>query len=381
MQPQYPRYPQHPYARYPYAYQPPAQGYVGPAWAAPMPYRQLPPRRSSGMSGCAIAALVVFLLAVGGFGLLGLVVVLVVRDAGSASGSSSWTTPTAEPTIAPTATTVTKGGLPARTAVDSHLFDSAARADYTGGACVEPKWVPEEARNYYSLYYKGHGTAKNLRGRTALVHLRIMSPSAVWTMRQSSDVDRAALLAAHFFRDQARAYAVSDLDYVPMTWSLSTDYVPPRLLADRTNKISNAASRQLVSDALAASEASIGQTTESIATQLQGEGYENVAFLLHLPIKNVAREFAFPAPLRGRVDVAVVFEHPDLAHLAFTTTHESLHLFGADDIYPITDRSIGDEKDMMRDYCLGFGDARIGDMTAYAIGWTNVLPSRPYTIR
>jgi hypothetical protein len=203
----------------------------------------------------------------------------------------------------------------------------------------------------------------------------------VWTMRQSSDVDRAALLAAHFFGDQAIASGVTDLEYVPMTWSLTTDFVPPRLAPDETNKLSGSSSRDLVSDALRASEASIGQTTDAVAKKLQSEGYTEVAFLLHLPVKSSAREFAYPAPLHGHVDVAVVFAHADLGALAFSTTHEALHLFGADDIYPIVLRDEDDEHDIMRDYCRGFGNARIGGMTAYAIGWTPTPPARPYVIR
>ncbi len=331
------------------------------------------------MSGCAIAALVLLVLFVGGFMLVGLVVVVLVRDAVIAVDTTTPPTTTAAPTVVPTATGTS--GIPARTAVNPALFDRSARFDYATMGCVAPKFIPEEARTYYSLYYRGHGTAHYLRGKVALVHLRVMSPSVTWTLGAAADVDRSALLAGHFFEDQAKIYGVSDLDYVPMTWSLTTDFVPPPLVPDSTGKISSKASRDLVAQALRASEASLGLTMDAIATKLQGEGYAEVAFLLHLPVKSIAREFAFPAPLRGNVDVAVVFAHPDLAHLGYTTTHESLHLFGADDIYPITLHDADDQHDIMRDYCVGFGNARIGAMTAYAIGWTKAPPSRPYSIR
>jgi hypothetical protein len=329
-----------------------------------------------------VALIVLLVLFAGGLMLMFLAVAIAigVGSSSSSAGTGPTTTSpvaTAEPTAIPTGQT----GLPARTAVDPTLFDSTARRDYVMNGCLEPKVEPSEARGYYSLYYRGHGTARRLRGKVALVHMRIMSPFAVWTMRQSADVDRAALLAAQFFKDQAASFGLTDLDYVPMTWSLSTDYVPPTLAPDETNKLSNAASRDLVANALQASETSIGQTAEAIATKLKTEGYDEVAFLLHLPMKSSAREFAFPAPLHGEVDVAVVFAHPDLGNLAFSTTHEALHLFGADDIYPISRRSEDDEHDMMRDYCRGFGDARIGAMTAYAIGWTDTPPERPYLIR
>jgi hypothetical protein len=55
---------QHPFARYPYVYQAPVPGYIGPQWAAPLPYRPLPPR--TGTSGCLVALIVLLVLFAGG---------------------------------------------------------------------------------------------------------------------------------------------------------------------------------------------------------------------------------------------------------------------------------------------------------------------------
>jgi hypothetical protein len=67
-----------------------------------------------------------------------------------------------------------------------------------------------------------------------------------------------------------------------------------------------------------------------------------------------------------------------LDRLGYTTAHETMHLFGADDLYPLSKFDPHDAGDVMRASCLGYGGIRVNEMSAWAIGWTPNRPDRVY---
>jgi hypothetical protein len=276
-------------------------------------------------------------------------------------------------------TPAAEGTLPERKAIDPKEIDKLAENSWTYSYCSDKPMKPgdPELRSSYYLGYMGRGTAKRMRGKVAVIHLRLSSPSMTWTRGKARDVDRAALLAARFFEQKSKEHEVADLDYTPMAWTLSTLFEAPNIAIDRKKRITDASSRELVRRGLKASESSLGATMSSVAATLNQEGYSEVAFLLHLPMKVNAREFAYPAPLLSNVDVAVVFEEP-LNELGYVTAHETMHLFGADDLYPLDRFDDQDSADIMRAACLGFGGIRLHDMSAYSIGWRADAPTRAY---
>ena len=150
------------------------------------------------------------------------------------------------------------------------------------------------------------------------------------------------------------------------------------MVLDSKSRLSNAASKDLVRSALTASESTLGESMRAVAADLKKEGYAEVAFLLHVPrVAQSARDFAYSSPLYSDVDVAVVFDEK-LDRLGYTTTHETMHLFGADDLYPLSQFDPGDAGDVMRASCLGYGGMRVQEMSAWAIGWRDVRPDRVY---
>lgn len=367
--------PQHPFARYPYApREAPPQHYVGPAWAAPGPLRHLPPRKRSG-SGYLAAFLIT---AAGSFVLLVSIVLLAFLHAAVTPHRGAAPAVDHEGDDEATARPADGTKLPARRAVDKARLDRTAERSWLVDECVDEPMKPgdPERRSAYFLGYMGEGTAKRMRGKVAVVHLLLASPSLTWTSGRARDVDRAALLAARFFTTMAEDHGVTDLEYTPMAWRLSTQFAMPEIVTDPSMRIDPEASRALVQSALDASGASLGVTMLEVAATLRGEGFAEVAFLLHVPVKVDAREFAFPAPLL-RVDAAVVFEEP-LDRLGFVTAHETMHLFGADDLYPLDRFDSEDEDDLMRANCTGFGGLQIRDMSAFAIGWRPAAPARSY---
>jgi hypothetical protein len=150
------------------------------------------------------------------------------------------------------------------------------------------------------------------------------------------------------------------------------------LSLDSKHRVTTASSKELVKDALVASEASLGGSMRSVAAALNKEGYSQVAFLLHVPRTEAsARDFAYSSPSYSDIDVAIVFD-VTLDRLGYVVAHETMHLFGADDLYPLATFDPGDKGDLMRASCRGYGGISIQDMSAYAIGWRSNRPIRNY---
>jgi hypothetical protein len=375
---------QHHFARYPYKPRAPQPGYRGPAWAAPGPYRGLP-KPPPPATGCLTIILVTLGVGTGTIVLLCVVVVFALArvsscSGGSSSGERASKVDSEEPDLEPDAGEVElkKGPL------SPNKLNHDARYELTHGSCQRLNNVaPDEKRDAYQLVWRNAGAAKRLRGRVAVVHLRLRGEGMQWTMGQARTVDSAALLTQKFFEREAARYGVTDLKYDAFVWKLPTNFRPPVLKMNAAHRVDSASADQLVNSGVAASERSLTLPLSQVTARLRKNGYEQVAYLLHLPIVTEAREFAAPAPQSGPSDIAVIYLHSNEGNdseTAFTTTHETLHLFGADDLYPLKRDDEGDQADVMRDWCEGYGDARIQAMTAYAIGFTDVKPKRVYPL-
>ena len=98
--------------------------------------------------------------------------------------------------------------------------------------------------------------------------------------------------------------------------------------------------------------------------------------MVRVPTKEVAREFALWAEDDG-IDTAIVQQTPSHAESG-TYAHELIHLFGADDIYRLTKVDPADDGDIMGGRCVLLRDTRIGEATAWAVGWKASPPARAY---
>lgn len=373
-----PPYPQHPFAQYPYNY---AQGqyrppnYVGPVWAQPGPPRKLPDR------GAGLGIAFIF-ISLGVAGLFFLAILIAIVDGGSSRQHHPIVTAGEDSDPRPAPIDMPDGGtgLPAARGLPASDVDKTGEKTWAYSYCEDKpmKGGDVELRENYGGWAMNGGTAKKMRGKVAVVHLLLSSPQLTWTMGKAGDVHRAALLSGRFFEQEAPRYGVSDLDYTPIAWTLPTNFDPPSVVLDSKDRLTNADSRKLVKSALTASEATLGEPMRAVAAQLKSEGYAEVAFLLHVPrVAQAARDFAYPTPLYSDVDVAVVFDER-LDRLGYTTAHETMHLFGADDLYPLSRFDSHDAGDVMRASCLGYAGIKVQEMSAYAIGWVQARPDRSY---
>ena len=365
-----PQYPAHPFAQYPYVPRPEMPPrYVGPGWAAPAPHPMVyapPPRRRGGwgVALVSIAAIVGLAVAAGGT-LVGL--------------GGAWVKNLELPSVTPTAT-VTAARVPLPTAPIPQVAAPVMAATYKGGFCAGSN--AERTDDDYRVTRRS-GSAVELRGRVAALHIMLGGGSQAWPRALTTKIEEAALLSQRFYLDQAARYGVVDLTYDAITWPLVNAPVDlPRLTVDRRKRLDDATEKGLHDDAQKAIEASLGTSLESVVLAYRQKGYASVAFFIHLPVTTDARDFAMRATKQHttlKPEIAILFPNVDpLGDLAVVMAHEGFHLFGADDLYRQKAADKRDLHDVMSDYCTGFKQATAGDVTAYAVGWRATPPDRGF---
>lgn len=247
------------------------------------------------------------------------------------------------------------------------------------GACQE--FSTERDKGAYQAA-RNSGSARKLRGRVVVLHLRLDAPGVAWSKPTELKVEQAALGAQRFWLEQAGRFHVSDLSVDMVPWTLrATAHLPP-VVPDRSQKLDNETQQRVRTETRKAAEAALGETLESVVKRYRKDGYDEVGFVVYYPLATTARPFAWFA-VRGDgaifPDVGYVFaEKPDLATLSVTVAHEGLHLFGADDLYRVRPPDAADRRDLMNDFCKGYRETTLGETTAYAIGWLAAPPKRSY---
>ena len=340
--------------------------YVGPRWAAPGPPRPLPPRRTAPKrsgGGCLLAAAVLFGLFVVFLGGAAVLVAIGTRDEDRAADLPQ----------------EQKGNLPAVAPIGGKP-DATAQSVWTAGVCGD--FSKERDRTAY-FATRNEGSARVLRGRVAMIHIRVNSPTLRWTKGGEVNVNRAALMSQEFVLTHAKRYSVAGLTFDVIPWSLKTTYQLPDLGTNTNHKLDDQTMRFVRDGAREAVEAALSARMESVVASVKAGGYDEVGFVIHFPTKTDARDFAFSAfhgePKDKSAEMAFIFSPTsDFGHFAVTVTHEGLHLFGADDLYRIEHLDARDQHDIMGEYCTGFRQAIVHDATAYAIGWSPSPPPRGY---
>jgi hypothetical protein len=250
------------------------------------------------------------------------------------------------------------------------------------GTCTE---VNSERLSTVYEARRDDGSAPRLRGRVAILHMRMGGGDKAWPTALKVRLDEAALVTQRFYLEQAKRYGVKDLKIDMIPWPLAgVQMVVPALAPNRANQLDVTVQRQLKANAKRAVETGLGQSMDEIVASYRSKGYASVAFLVYLPQATTARDFAWYSSKSDPDDdpeIAIVFPQRDeLLHLSVAVAHEALHLFGAYDLYRIRFKDPADKGDIMADYCNGFRQTTLGEATAYGIGWIDRPPKRPYTI-
>lgn len=227
---------------------------------------------------------------------------------------------------------------------------------------------------------RNHGLARRLRGKVGVIDLRISSAAAEpWTPIIVRRADREANEARAFLLAAATKNQVTDLSLDILPWVVTTDLARIDLPTDARGRPDPGSVDTLRSRVLGGVKSATGVSVSQVARALKAKGYAEVAVMVRLPTTKILREFATSADGDG-LDVAFVQLSGEGAAPG-TYAHELLHLFGADDLYRLHDRDARDERDVMGGPCGGaLQRATIADATAWAIGWRDAPPERPYAI-
>ncbi len=256
--------------------------------------------------------------------------------------------------------------------------DKVAEGAWTSGTCGD--FSKERDLPAYQAG-RNSGSAQALKGKTIGLVIKLHAPALAWTKSTELSVDRASLMAQRFYLTQAKKRGVPlQFDVVP--WELKTAYALPSLALDANQRLPSDTMDAIRDGSRAAIEGALGAKLDRVISTLRKDGYENVAIFVFLPVKTSARSFAVPSYRSAPKDypeAAYLFvPQNDFGHFAVTMAHEGMHLFGADDLYRVKNVDKRDNDDVMGEYCTGFLKAQVGDATAFAVGWLNAPPPRPY---
>jgi hypothetical protein len=248
----------------------------------------------------------------------------------------------------------------------------------TTGRCVEVPVNERELAKY--TVYPNAGSARALRGKVALIHLGLGAANGM-TETRATDLDKVAILQKWFYEEQAKRYGVTDLDLHIVPWPLTEVHpLMPTVAPSSRQLLSRKDEDEIALRARHAAETALGKTLETMVTSYQAQGFTSVGFLVYAPMPGNVRSYAMPLSTKADTpEMAMVFpDERSLDAVAVTVAHESLHLFGADDVYRVKIEDDRDANDLMGESCRGFGTTVIGGMTAYAVGWSAVAPARKY---
>jgi hypothetical protein len=332
----------------------------------------LPPAPAKKRSGCATAAIVVVVL-VAASAVLGVVGILIyavaTRGVEAPAAGGAATTPPRAASAAPTV--ALPPPLPASA-------DREVAAALAGGTCRRNDL--ERTKTSYLTATVGRGAAGALRGRVAIVHVKMAMTGAAWTPQGSRAVTVTAGAVRDYLLREGRRFR-ADLSIDAIEWPLATRFTMPQVRTDARGRVRTDDGENLRKTTRAAIEAAIGQPLQQLADGMRRGGYANVAFVVHFPGgPRGIRDFAVPVGSPGHaVELAYVLD-PDWNATSRTmlVAHELLHLFGADDLYEVRNIAPDDVNDIMNAQCEGVGPTHVGEATAFSVGWLPKPPARSY---
>lgn len=216
----------------------------------------------------------------------------------------------------------------------------------------------------YKGPYRG-GPADELRGKVAVLVVRVETAARPPRRGERRWTELAPVIAARSLEEQARKRRV-ELAVDTYLWPVTTDY---DVEAPLPNVEGAPRVDELVRRGSAAVAAASGVDLASAQSMLRSRGYGAVATVLYLPSLQGEQDRALTGP-----DIAVLGYPEAIAAGTFLYAHELLHLFGAGDLYNVRPFDRRDEGDVMA----SFRGLCVGDVTAWAVGWSGQRPARSY---
>jgi hypothetical protein len=237
-------------------------------------------------------------------------------------------------------------------------------------------------RNFRSYYQASPyvGPASSLKGKVVVMYVFLTDGTLQnWSLRKRDFVMTNWRLAQRWIQKNAKLYA-SDVSFTHRLFVVDRNpYIKRMKVADFDGDFVNSDKvAQLVAENFGYS--NILAFIDDVKKQ---ERADQAILLLHLA--RDGRSFASRCMYRCQSDAEYVFlmEQPKVKFwqsMGYAQAHESLHLFGADDLYNIRKAKFYAVRDIMN-YPSSILDANtLDDITAYAIGLTDKKPETPFKI-
>ncbi len=127
------------------------------------------------------------------------------------------------------------------------------------------------------------------------------------------------------------------------------------------------------------------RTVNDMLYQMADEADADQAILL-LHVAKKERSFARRCgqACSGKAEYAYLLKKPARNHwdaVPYVQAHEALHLFGADDLYNIQGARYYSPHDVMHRASKYLDASSIDSLSAFAIGWTHMLPPTPFPVK
>jgi len=235
---------------------------------------------------------------------------------------------------------------------------------------------PERGRSPTYRAARDAGPAATLTGRVVIAYLFVDPPGLDrWTDPERALVRGTLERVEHWYQREAEARGVPPPEFVERLFM-----VP--LGAGELASHGDIAATRRTARILAANlgHASLGALLGALAAE---EGADQAMFMVHAP--KPARSFTIYCARRSAcVDEVSLIHEPAGRHgwdqLAYAVAHEGLHLFGADDLYDLRGADDFAPTDVMHHPSARLDHSEVGDLTAWAVGWSDDRPGTPFTV-
>lgn len=225
------------------------------------------------------------------------------------------------------------------------------------------------------------GPAAALKGKIVVVYVFLTDAALQsWSIRKRDFVMNNWAMAEKWMQKNSKQYS-SELSFVHRLFVVDKNpYIKRLQVGDYDKNFINADKvAQLVAENFGFSD--MLSFMKDIKKQ---ENADQALLLLHLA--RDGRSFASRCMFRCQSDAEYVFlmEQPDSKFwqsLGYAQAHETLHLFGADDLYNIRQAKFYAVRDIMNYPSNILNASTLDDITAYAIGLTDTEPKTPFEIK
>jgi len=248
---------------------------------------------------------------------------------------------------------------------------------------LEESEVERDLRDNYELT-RDYGPAKRLTGKTVVAYIFVETSHSNWSALDRQQAISTLEFVQQWYRSEAKRRKVVEPVFVNRSFVVTKDPQLNRWHESlEANMVATPSFRsQRPFEAHITRRLGFDTTSRFVDYLKSEESAKNVMVVFHL--NKESRSFAEPCYTNWcNREFTFILQPVKSLHWDYlhnTLAHESLHLVGADDLYNIKSAASYDTNDIMNAGARYLEDSVVGDLTAYAIGWTDLRPETPFEV-